>query len=326
MSKFTWTPYFQLREENEKLVDVDQLLSSQLTTQQVDLTYAQEQCSRAYENLEMLEKLIGKPTGATSEISSAEFETEIEKNKKLEEQISQFEKMVDEANELIPVLQKSVKDKDDIIDRLRTEALEKLDDEKKKAIREQQTLEEEITSMRRKMSIQEEKIYELNHLVKKREGSHVDERKSAEELKRMILKQENTLNEKRSLLEIKEEQVTTLREEIQDLSQLIEITESTKNTTQALTSHALTTATTVSENFQIKSTKTTNVEELTTKTRIIAPVPASIEQRRGGKAKPIKPARRHTEHLILATSPKPFRANEMYSVKKAQIFKFGNNG
>ena len=301
-------------------MDVDKLLNTQLSTQQVDLTYAQEQCALAYENLEKLEELIGKPNEEIEDLeTSGELKAEREKNKKLEEQLLNFEKMVDEANAMIPILQKSVKDKDDIIDRLRSEALEKLDDEKKKAIREQKALEHEIHSMRQKMTIQEEKIYELNNLVKKREGSQIDERKSAEELKRMILKQENTLNEKRSLLHIKEEQISTLREEIDDLSQLIQITENTQKQTQVtppnVSSHQ--------EKINIKLTKTTVTEESTSHHRIIAPLPVPVEQRQPTKAKPVKPARRHTENLVLATSPKPFRANEMYSVKQAQIFKFG---
>ena len=50
-----------------------------------------------------------------------------------------------ESLEKIGCLEKSLKDKDGIIDRLRAEALEKLDLEKTKAIREQHTLQVKIS-------------------------------------------------------------------------------------------------------------------------------------------------------------------------------------
>lgn len=305
----------QLKEEKETL------LATQIQDRaQLDLSYAEEQCTKAMEKIEEISSLmeIGninnkKVCNILNNDLSADLELEMSKNEKLEQQISDLERLMDGANELIPVLQRSVKDKDDIIDRLRTEALEKLDDEKKKAIREQQVLDAEIRTMRQRMTSQEEKIYELNNLVKKREGSQIDERKSAEELKRMILKQENTLNEKRSLLEIKEEQVSTLREEITDLSQLIEITSSTQKQTQISPND---TVQVQAQKLTVKLTRTNEILEDTVTKKFSAPLM---------KAKPIKPARRHTEHIIDFTSPKPYNPSEKYSVVQGKMFKFGHN-
>ena len=131
----------------------------------MDLTNSINECVLAEKNISSIQTILNEKILFFSE-KHQNFQNTPEsghENKQLRSELIKVKAQ-------IPILQKSINEKTEIIKLLRTEAIEKLDAEKRKAIKEKNGLELEIHSMKTTITAQEEKIFELHTLNKMREG------------------------------------------------------------------------------------------------------------------------------------------------------------